>query len=88
LAQLVEKLDHVTHEILRALSDGQELTLLVPGLGRSRSTLQTHKQRLARFIRECLGEDILPLVQELPGWRDGVHASREKAACRWERETA
>jgi hypothetical protein len=86
--QLVAKLDRVTPAILHALADGQELTRLVPGLGRSRSTLQTHKQRLAWLIRECLGQDILRQVQELPGWQDGVHASREKAACRWERKVA
>jgi hypothetical protein len=85
---LVAKLDRVTRAILRALADGQELTRLVPGLGRSRSTLQTHKQRLARLIRECLGQDILRQVQELPIWHDGVHASREKAARRWERQVA
>ena len=83
---LVAKLDRVTRAILRALADGQELTLLVPALGWSRSTLQT--QRLARLIRECLGQDILRQVQELPGWHDGVHACREKAACRWERQMA
>ncbi len=73
---VVAKLDRVTRAILRALADGQELTLLVPGFGRSRSSLQAHKQWLARLIRECLGEDILRQVQELPGWQDGVHASR------------
>jgi hypothetical protein len=35
---LVAKLDRVTGAILRALADGHELTRLVPGLGRSRST--------------------------------------------------
>ncbi len=66
-AQLVAQLDRVTRAILVAFANGQELTLLVPGLGRSRSTLQTHKQRLARLIRESLGADILRQVQELPG---------------------
>ena len=87
-AQLIKQLDRVTRAILRALADGQELTLLVPGLKCSRSTLQAHKQRLARLIRECLGEDILRQVQELPRHRDAVHASREKQACRWERQVA
>ncbi len=87
-AQLVGKLDRVTRAILHALANDQELTLLVPGLGRSRSSLQSHKQRLGRLIRECLGEDILRQVQELPCYRDAVHASREKQACRWERQVA
>jgi hypothetical protein len=87
-AQLVQQLDRVTRAILLALATGQELTLLVPGLGRSRSSLQTHKQRLARLIRESLGADILRQVQELPCYRDAVNASRERQACRWERQTA
>ena len=74
---LVAKLDRVTRAILGALANGQELTLLVPVLGRSRSTLQTPKQRLARLIRECLGEDILRQVQVQPPYRDTVNASRE-----------
>ena len=84
----MEKLDRVTRSILHALADGRELKLLVPGLKCSRSTLQTHKQRLARLIRECLGEDILCQVQEQPSYRDAVHASRERQACRWERQVA
>jgi hypothetical protein len=85
---LMAELDRVTRTILHALADGQELTLLVPGLGWSRSALQTHKQRLAQLIRECLGQDILRQVQELPSWHNGVHVSREKQACRLERQIA
>ena len=86
--QLVAKLDHVTGAVLCAMAEGQELTLLVPVLGWSRSTLQTHKQRLARLIRECLGEDILVEVQEHPRYQDALNASREKQACRWLRQVA
>ena len=45
-------------------------------------------ERLARRIRECLGEDILRQVQEAPGWRNGLEATREKLASRWERQAA
>ncbi len=78
----------MTRAILHALASGQELALLVQGLGRSRSSLQNHKQRLARLIRECLGEDILRQVQEQPCYRNAVNARREKVACRWERQVA
>ncbi len=76
---MVEQLDRVTRAIVRALANGQELTLLVPDLRCSRSTLQMHKKRLARLIRDCLGADILRQVQELPYYRNAVIASREKA---------
>jgi len=85
---LLHKLDDVAKTILRALADGSELTRLVAPLKLSRSTLQTRKNQLAKLIRECLGEDILRQVQEHPGWRNGLEATREKLACRWARQAA
>ena len=85
---LWQKLDEVTKAILRALSDGTEITQLVATLKLSRSSLQTRKNQLAAQIREYLGEDILRQVQEHPGWRHGLEATREKLACRWERQAA
>jgi len=38
-------------------------------LKRSRSAIQTHKERLAQLVREHLGEDILVRVQESPAGR-------------------
>ena len=49
--------------------------------------IQNHKDRLARLIKECMGPDILRLVQEQPGWHNDMRATREKLACRWERST-
>ncbi|MBE0542268.1 MAG: hypothetical protein IH623_12845 [Verrucomicrobia bacterium] len=85
---LLHKLDDVAKAILRALADGSELTRLVAPLKLSRSTLQTRKNQLAKLIRECLGEDILREVQTVPGWRNGLEASRERLACRWARQAA
>ena len=85
---LWQKLDEVTKAILRALSDGTEITQLVATLKLSRSSLQTRKNQMAAQIRECLGEDILRQVQEHPGWRHGLEATRERLACRWERRAA
>ena len=85
---LLHKLDDVPKAILRTLADGSELTRLVSPLKLSRSALQSRKERLATRIRECLGEDILRQVQELPGWRYGLEATREKLARRWGRQAA
>jgi hypothetical protein len=85
---LLHKLDDVAKAILRALADGSELTRLVSPLKLSRSALQSRKERLAMRIRECLGEDILREVQEPPGWRNCLEATREKLVCRWERQAA
>jgi len=85
---LVASLDSRVREVLVCLIEGVELTTLVPKLKRSRSALQTDKERLAKLVWEHLGADILTEVQRLPQWRDNLVASREKMACRYERQTA
>ncbi|MCX6923769.1 MAG: hypothetical protein NT154_11260 [Verrucomicrobia bacterium] len=87
-APLVTALDGPIAEVLRCLIEGQDLTTLVPKLKRSRSALQFDKQRLAHLVREHLGEDVLARVQDQPRWRNNIDASRERAACRYERQAA
>jgi hypothetical protein len=82
---LISVLDVATKRILHALASGSELTLLARESGRSRSTLCNDKQRLARLIRDYLGDDILRQVQEHPVWRNSLAADKERMACRWER---
>ena len=84
---LIQQLDAVTKAILDALTVGHELTRLIKRFRKSRSTLQNHKDRLGRLIKECMGEGILLQIQELPGWRNDLHAYRERLACRWEQST-
>jgi hypothetical protein len=83
-----EKLDAVAKAILDALVAGQELTTLVSRLGRSRSALQDHKNRLAGLIREEFGPDILALAEERAAWRNNLDSARERQACRWDRQAA
>ncbi len=86
--QLTERIDDVAKAVLSYLANGMELTILAQRLGRSRSALQGDKDRLAQRIRECLGDDILAQVQEPAGWHNGLQATQEKRACRWERQAA
>ncbi len=86
--QLIAKLDNVACAILHALSNEQELTKLVPRLGLSRSSLQNHKARLAALVLEILGEDVLLVVQQRPGWLNNIAAARQRSNCRWERQAA
>ena len=85
---LVASLDTAARAVLLCLVEGGELTSLVPKLKRSRSSLQTDKQRLARLAIEHLGADILTEVQRLPQWRDNLAATRERLACRYARSLA
>jgi hypothetical protein len=82
---LVDSLDAPARAVLLCLVEGGELTTLVSKLKRSRSALQTDKEKLARMAIEHLGADILKEVQRLPQWRDNLVASREKMACRYAR---
>ena len=86
-AMVVQALDRTLKAILIALLEGRELTLLVPRLKRSRTSLQADKVRLGRLIRERLGGDILSVVQARPTWRSSLDAIRERFACRRERAT-
>src|SRR5260370_25264165 len=85
---LIDSLDAKAREVLLCLVEGGELTTLIPKLKRSRSALGSDKQRLARLAIEHLGADILIEVQRLPQWKDNLVATREKMACRVERQSA
>ena len=80
--------DRTAKAILVALVEGTELTLLVRKLGRSRSFLQSHKDRLGRLVREKLGDEILRQVESKPLWADTVDAVRERLTCQAERRAA
>ena len=85
---LLRSLDATTREVLLCLVKGQDLITLVPLLKRSSSTLGADKRRLARLVHEQLGADILARVQEPPRWSNNLEASRQKLACRYQRQTA
>jgi len=82
------KLDSVAKAILAAMVAGHDLTSLVSHLGKSRSTVQNHKNRLALAIKEALGSDIVALVQERVSWRANLDTGRERQSCRWDRRAA
>jgi len=84
---LLSSLDATTREVLLCLMKGQDLITLVPLLKRSSSALGADKKRLARLVHEQLGADILARVQEQPRWSNNLEASRQKLACRYERQT-
>ena len=86
--ELVSFLDALAREVLRCLLQGEDLTILVPKHKRSRSSLQGDKLRLAELVRAHLGPEILRQVQEQPHWRDSLDASRQRLACRFERQPA
>jgi len=84
--KVIQNLDEMAVTVLVWLATGEPLTCLARKLKRHRSTLQKDKARLARAVREHLGQDILQEVQQLPRWRDNLLAFQEKFTCRAERQ--
>jgi hypothetical protein len=84
---LIQQLDAITKAVLLCVARSEELTTLVARFGKCRSTLQNHKDRLARLIKEFMGQDILWRIQERPRWHNDVNVNRERLTSRWERST-
>ena len=74
--------------LIHFLSQGQSLRDVAASFHVCDSTIQTTKRKLASAILEFMGADIIVQVQKQPDWRNGVHATREKMACRGERQAA
>ena len=85
--QLIQQLDAITKAILLCLATCEELTSLVARFRKCRSSIQNHKDHLARLIKEFMGEDILRQIQERPGWHNDMNVNRERLTSRWERST-
>jgi hypothetical protein len=85
---LAGSLDRGQQAVLHCLLAGQELTTLMPRLGRSRSALQADKRRLGELIRAHFGPDVVAQAQSRPPWRANVEAERAKHAARLDRAWA
>jgi hypothetical protein len=56
--------------------------------GVSNSAMQGTKRSLAGKILEFMGVEILVEVRRSPRWKDTLEATREKLACRHQRQAA
>jgi hypothetical protein len=70
------------------LIEGKTLREAGRSLGVGDSTMVNSKKSLAGKILEFIGAGILHDVQQRPQWKDGLEATREKLACRHERQAA
>ena len=68
------------------VAEGKTLRDAAHVLNVSDSTIQNSKRSLGVKILEFMGIDILVQVQRLPGWKKDLEATREKMACRIERQ--
>jgi DNA-directed RNA polymerase specialized sigma24 family protein len=70
------------------VAEGKTLRQAARYLGVSESTMQTSKRRLGLKILEFMGADIMVEVRRRPQWRNSLEATREKQACRVQRQAA
>jgi DNA-directed RNA polymerase specialized sigma24 family protein len=70
------------------VAEGKTLREAARYLGVSESTMQTSKRRLGVKILEFMGTDIMIEVRRRPQWRNSLEATRERQACRVQRQAA
>jgi hypothetical protein len=81
----LESADERQHAVIRTLAEGGQLQEAAREYGASPSCFSDVKRRLAKQAEAFWGPDVLAQVMQEPGWKDGIHAGRERQACRWER---
>jgi DNA-directed RNA polymerase specialized sigma24 family protein len=81
-------LDELARTILQCLADERPLLEVAHAAGVSRSTIQTHKNRLTDAVRAFMGPELMQELQRPPQWRINIRATRERLACRYERSLA
>jgi DNA-directed RNA polymerase specialized sigma24 family protein len=70
------------------VAEGKTLRQAARCLGVSESSMQTSKRRIGVKILEFMGADIMIEVRRRPQWRNNLAATREKQACRVQRQAA
>ena len=81
-------LDELAQAILEYLAEGRPLRELAQAVGMSRSNIQLHKDRLTAAVQAFMGPELMQQLQRPPQWRINIIATRERLACRYERQAA
>jgi hypothetical protein len=71
--------------VVECLSAGKTLREAGRSVGRSDSSMQGYRKKLALKIIEFMGVDILKDIAQLPGWKIGLNCERDWLACRADR---
>ncbi len=73
------------HAVIRTLAEGGQLQESAREYGASASCFSSVKKGLAKQVEEFWGPSAIAEAMQEPAWKDGIHAGRERQACRWER---
>jgi hypothetical protein len=71
--------------VVEFLIEGASGSTIARKLRTTDAKIRTIKQHLAQAIVEFMGPEILKEIQRRPRWKDGVMATRERMACKYER---
>lgn len=76
------KLSEREKAVVEGLLTGQTASEVARSLSVDPTTIRYFKQRLALKILDFMGADILREVVKRPGWRNCLHATRQRLACK------
>jgi hypothetical protein len=71
--------------VVEFLVQGASGSAIARKLKTTDSRIQTIKKHLAQAIVEFMGPEILQEIQKLPAWKNGILATRERMACKYQR---
>jgi hypothetical protein len=68
--------------IIQCVAEGGTLKSVAVRFRLSQATILYHKERLAKSIKDFMGEDVIALVVKQPEWKSNLTAMREKHTVR------
>ena len=77
--------DECSKAIIVTIAEGGSVKKLSAKFRLSASSIQNRKEKLALAVLEFMGVDVLVDSTRQPSWKNGIVASREKSACRFDR---
>ena len=69
------------------VAQGKELSRLAALWKTTPSVIAKVRKELASKLQEFFGADLWTMLTDQPGWKDGLLASRERMACRYDRRS-
>jgi hypothetical protein len=85
-SEFVSGLSAREQAVINCMVEGRSLREAAKSFRVCDSTMQGDKRKLAVKIQDFMGSDILIQIHRKPNWKDSLDASRERLACREEKQ--
>jgi len=83
--EFIDTHDERYRHILQDIGEGRTVKDTAKTCGAGYSRIYQLKQKLAKEVREFLGEEAIADAVHVPQWRGNIRADFEKAACQADR---